>query len=63
MQKAKYNKEKHNHAYQYRYSNRRNKNNNYHQGNMNIFNPQWPNRIYFRGLDDWFHDLKDQCMS
>jgi hypothetical protein len=46
-----YNKEKHNHAYQYRYSNRKNIKNKYHQGNMDIFNSQWSNKIYFRGPD------------
>jgi hypothetical protein len=63
MQKVKYNKEKHNYAYQYRYSNRMNRKNNYHQGNTDIFNPQWSNKIYFRGPDGWFHKLKDQCIS
>jgi hypothetical protein len=48
---TKYNRRKQNHAYRCKYLNRRNKNRNNHQGNRDIFKPNWSNKIYFRGSD------------
>jgi hypothetical protein len=62
VKSAKDNGRKTNHAYQYKYTNGRNRKNNYNQGN-NVFNPNWSNKIYFRGPDGWFYELKNQGMS
>jgi hypothetical protein len=62
VKSAKDNGRKTNHAYQYKYTNERNRKNNYNQGN-NVFNPNWSNKIYFRGPDSWFYELKNQGMS
>jgi hypothetical protein len=52
MKNTKDNTRKQHNTYQYKYSNKRKNNCNHHQKYKNIFNPQWSNNIYFRGLGD-----------
>jgi hypothetical protein len=61
---AQINKRSQNHAFRYKYDYRRNKNHyNYHTNNTNIVNPHCPNKIYFKGSNGWFYELKSQNIS